>query len=509
MSAALKGAWALTMKPRMRFFSSQGFTLVEVMVAAILLLAAMAGIVPFFLGGLNQATTVRYKSLATNIARERMEEIRQLDYREITSPETLVDRFGSTSAERGIDFQVSYGVEESAYEEGILKKVTVNVAWTAPPKLSTASITTMIHQQFLGPRGARLELIPSSSDPLGTPFPMVAGMTQAKYHLAQADWSLVFNDLDEPGMTARNVYARLVFFDDQGQSVALGDPDSDYKIDNSYLRYSVGPDGKVSDVWFEYSFDTDIVPDGYWELRAIAYNEYDQPGNIWRLRSRVEKGAPAMPASFVATPQSDNQSVVLTWAGGPERDRDHYVLERRKWEDPAWSDWTQLSVSLNPNATSYTDVGIPEVQDPWGSDTVQNRYQYRLWAVDICNPGNAGPAAEAETLIPPLGTTTTTVSSTTSTDVSTTTTSTSSTTTTLAIYSVQIRNSSNKGYSLNIQDGSGSTVFSGSVAKNSTLTVPNLSSGNFLITATASGRPTITQSFSLPAQAGQIVLTIL
>jgi hypothetical protein len=79
----------------------------------------------------------------------------------------------------------------------------------------------------------------------------------------------------------------------------------------------------------------------------------------------------------------------------------------------------------------------------------------------------------------------------------------------LAIYSVQIRNSSNKSYSINIKDGSGSTVFSGSVGNNSTLTVPNLNSGNFLITATASGRPTITQSFSLPAQAEQIVLTIL
>ena len=45
---------------------------------AMLLLVALAGIVPFFLTGL-AASTVRYKSIASNIARERMEEIRRLD----------------------------------------------------------------------------------------------------------------------------------------------------------------------------------------------------------------------------------------------------------------------------------------------------------------------------------------------------------------------------------------------------------------------------------------------
>ena len=85
---------------------SRGFTLVEVLIASLLLMLAMAGIVPFFIGGLNQASTVRYKSLATNIARERMEQIRQLDYREITEDPnegvTLSERFGTTAEQRGI-----------------------------------------------------------------------------------------------------------------------------------------------------------------------------------------------------------------------------------------------------------------------------------------------------------------------------------------------------------------------------------------------------------------------
>lgn len=497
---------------------NQGFTLVEVMIAAMVLLVAMAGIVPFFIGGLNHSTTLRYKSLATNVARERMEEIRQLDYREITGPTELATRFGSSATERGIDFQVSYDVQESSYDSGILKKVTVNVGWAAPPKVSAAAITTMIHQQFLGPRGALLEVTPFSPDPLGTPFPAIGALgnegppvsspTWARYHLAQADWGLVFNNLDQPGMTARNVYARLVFFNDQGGSIPVGDSGNDYKIDNSNLRYTTGEDGKVNDAWFEYLFDASAIPDGYWELRAIAYNEYDQPGNVWRLRTRIENGPPAIPTQFVATPQADNQSMVLTWQGGLEQDRDHYVLERRKWVDGGWTEWIQLSNDLAPNSATYTDVGILNVQDPWGTPDTPNQYEYQLWALDICNPAKPGSAAVTDAQIPPQEGTTTTSASTTTT-APTTTTSTSSTTTTLASYSVQIKNSTNKSYSLDIKDSGGSTAYSGSVGKNSTITVSDLDADNYLITAMASGRPTITQSFSVPAQAGQIVLNIL
>ncbi len=58
-------------------------TLIEVMVAAVILLIAMAGIVPLFVTGLTQASTIRMRSIATNVARQKMELVRQLDYREI------------------------------------------------------------------------------------------------------------------------------------------------------------------------------------------------------------------------------------------------------------------------------------------------------------------------------------------------------------------------------------------------------------------------------------------
>jgi hypothetical protein len=480
------------------------------MVAVLLLLVAMAGIVPIFMSGLSQASSVRFKSMATNVARQRMEEIRQLDYREITSG-TLAARFTGTVSpdlSRRAVFNVTCTVSESTVGGGTLKKVTVDVGWAAPPAVSPVSLTTMIHQQFLGPRGSDLEIGPSSHDPLGSPFRVISGTSTVHYHVAQADWALVYNNLNLPAMAPRSVYMRLAFFDDQGISIAVGDSANKMKIGTSHLRYSTGTDGKVDDVWFEYSFASTLIPDGYWESRATIFNEYDQPGNTWRLRLRVETGAPALPTSFTATPQADNQTVVLAWTPGAERDRAYYVLERAKWVAGSWSDWTTLAATLDPKATTYTDQGNVAAQtDPWGSLTLQNAYRYNLWAVDSCEPGLAGSAATADALIPPGVTTTTTISTTTS---STTTTS-SSTTTTIAAthFSVEIKNSTNKTWTIQVKNSSDATAYNGSVGKNATITVSNLPAGNYQITAGTNGRSDLTQSFSLPAQAGQIVMTIL
>jgi len=497
--------------------AARGFTLIEVVIASMLLLVVMAGVVPFFVTGLAQASTVRYKSLATNIARERMEQIRQLDYREITEDPTqgttLTERFGTTVERRGITFTVSYNVESSSYQSGLLKKVTVTVSWTAPPRVSPASITTLIHQQFLGPRGAYLELSPTHTDPLGTPFPLISGSsTRIRYHIAEADWNLVFQDVTRPGATIRNVFAHFFFVSEDGRSIFLGDPTKDNRIDNTHLRYITDSDGQLTDVWFEYTFDTSLVPDGYWELRAVAYNEYEQPGNVWRLKVRIENGPPAAPTDFTAVPQADNQTIILYWLGGPERDRDHYVLERSIWdpESKQWTYWEPIAASIDPDVTKYDDQGNVVLQvHPWGSEETQNWYLYRIYAVDR-EPGNVGPAAElAEPVALPSPTTTTT-ETTTTVSSTTTTTPASTTTTTSALYAVKVQNNSKSHYRIEIRNSANSVVYTGTVRKGQTVTVSGLSAGDYRVDASpVGGGSRVSASFSLPAQADQVVLTLL
>jgi prepilin-type N-terminal cleavage/methylation domain-containing protein len=508
--------------------AQRGMTLIEVLVASFILLVAMAGIVPLFLSGLTQASTIRMKSTATNIAREKMERIRQLDYREIYTEamrasdttlgtRTLESLFGTSETVRGSSFSVAYTVHNQGYQTGNLKEVTVDVAWTAPPKVSAAEITTLVHQQFLGPRGSRLDLSSAWDDTLGSPFDVIRdttrgldpASTKAKYYIAQADWGLVYYDLTQTTPVARNVYMRLAAFDDDGQSVPLGPSANDYKLGTSYLHFHRDAGGSADAVWFEYDFNPALIPDGYWEMRAVAYNEYNEPGNTWRLRVRTETGQPAAPTSFTATAQSDNHTVVLNWATGAERDRDHYVLERRTWNfgTGSWLAWVNVSSDVDPMASSYTDVGnAGSGQDPWGNASTQNYYQYSLWAVDSCDPPYTGPATQAQTYVPSATTTTTTVSS--STTSSTSTTSTSSTTTTTHVYSVTIQNNSGTSYSVTIKNGSGATVWSGTAKKNKTTTVSGLVNGSYQVTATASGKSTLTSSFTLPPAPSGPVMTI-
>ncbi|MHB1343366.1 MAG: type IV pilus modification PilV family protein [Thermoleophilia bacterium] len=497
-----------------------GFTLIEIMVATLLLLLVLAGFVPFFLSGLEKSSAARYQSAATNIAREMMEEIRQLDYREIqedtaqpTNPANLSNRLDTTKTVRGSTFDIVYAVENSTSGGGQLKKVTVTVSWTGTPAGDPAVVTSLIHQQFLGPRGSLLELGPETnvtSDPLGTPFPLISDTLWVKYYIAPADWGLVYENLNLPGMAARNVYLRMALVNDAGLTLPLGSSASDYKIDASALNYSTGTDGKVDKVWFQYAaFDTLSFPDGYWEIQASAYNEYDQPGNVWRLRVRIDNTAPNPPASVLAVAGVDNQSIHVSWVPGDEGDRDHWVLERRtRATDGTWPDSWNTLTTLPGAASQYDDIGeAATAQDPWGSfdPSVTNFYEYRLWAIDWA--GNVGTAATAQEQVPAAdASTTTTVFGTTTTTAGTT------TTTGVSYYSVTIRDNTPKEYDITVNDSANNVIFTGRVGKNgATLQVTGLPSGSYQIQAvevTNNSPRVIPQAFSVPPQAGQIVLDI-
>ena len=501
---------------RRRFGARDGFTLIEIMVATLLLLVAMAGFVPFFLQGLNQSTSARFRSTATNIARERLEQVRQLDYREITMTSsegtTLAERFGTTDVMRGSVFTTSYAVSDAA--DG-LKNVTVTVNWVAPPKVSPISVTTLIHQQFLGPRGSRLAVDPTGADDLGSPFPLLTnGPTTIQYEIAEADWGLVYPVPNDAASTPYDVYARMVLVDDEGFGIPLGDPGNDYKISKAQLNREWNG-STLTRVYFELSgLDPTTIPDGYWELQVAAYNQYDEPGNLWRLRLRRESGAPAAPTPFSAVGDYDPadptglQKIELTWTPGPERDRDHFVLERSA---DGGTTWTTLSAFLDPAQTWFTDAGNAlGLVDPWGTDPLDpNYYDYRLWAVDFASPPNAGAVSVAVGSLP---TTTTTLDPSTTTSASSTTSSTASTTSTTnsaVQYSVSIKNSSNKNWNVTVRNFGNAQIYSGPISKGTTIAIPGLTAGQYRITATASGRSPVNQDFSVPAQAGTIVLTIL
>lgn len=486
---------------------ARGFTLLEVLVAATLLLIALAGLVPFFIAGLNQSSSVRYKSTATNIAREKMEEIRQLDYREIVDIPFLEGRFGVAESVRGVVYNISYGVVESGYGSGILKEVTVTVDWDAPPKVSPVSLTTMIHQQYAGPRISRMEVHDPdpSPDPKGTPFDLLhTNLEHTVYcYVAEADWGLVIDNLNQAGMVARDVNLRLARVDDNGIATFFTDEEGDEELEG--ITWTLDPvTSLVNEVYIAYTFNSADIPDGYWEFRGMLFNQYDEPGNVWRLRLRVANDYPAAPSTFYAVPQFGDESIRLYWSGSGEKDIDHYCIQRRTKDGADWKSWEDVDMDIDADATSYLDQGsIAGSLDPWGTEALPQYYRYRIWAVDI--DGNSGlvagneveyPGAAESIRIPPLVVVTTT---------STSTTLGSGTTTTEAgetLYTITIVNNvAESAYTILIEPGDGSDPFTVSVGTKSTVTVSDLAAGSYNYTGTnvkgLSSLPTVSGYFPL------------
>jgi prepilin-type N-terminal cleavage/methylation domain-containing protein len=104
-----------------RKLSHKGFSLIELMVAAVILAFAVLGIFLAFSTGFQGMADARDRTVATNYAREAMEDVKNMDFLEI-SPEALTQIEG-TKFEREIS--VDYDVEGSSN----LTRVTVRVFW--------------------------------------------------------------------------------------------------------------------------------------------------------------------------------------------------------------------------------------------------------------------------------------------------------------------------------------------------------------------------------------------
>ena len=96
---------------------NKGFSLIELMVAVAILAMAIFGIFLAFSTGFQGMADARDRTVATNYAREKMEDIKNMDFELITYDEEII----------GEKFTRVVNVENEV--EGELKKVTTTVSW--------------------------------------------------------------------------------------------------------------------------------------------------------------------------------------------------------------------------------------------------------------------------------------------------------------------------------------------------------------------------------------------
>jgi prepilin-type N-terminal cleavage/methylation domain-containing protein len=143
-----------------------GFSMIELLVTVLLAGIIFAAMVPVFAGALKKTSEDNFRVTATNIAQDRVEKIRTLDFIDITegnlnNPAFADNEFGTSFVTvNGKSYNVESYVVTPAPK---YKTITVTVSWSA-----AASDSTTVQTVVMDPAA---ETVGSSPTPSATPSP--------------------------------------------------------------------------------------------------------------------------------------------------------------------------------------------------------------------------------------------------------------------------------------------------------------------------------------------------
>ncbi len=272
------------------------------------------------------------RSVALNVAQDRMEKLRQLDY-ELITEDNLGDnafyfgQFGDSWTEQtenggSRDFEVAYSVTEAPVSETdtrvAYKVVTVTVNWTGPPlPHKDVVLTTMVYRQYSGPMivdffVADSDLLRSDPADLNSEWLIISPAVSLQATVNAADL-----DAMRPRMVGASERRGRVDFNVTSSTGTVYPKISVPFSESTLAVFSTewtAPGGAAG------------AGDGYYMFKAVAYSAMSSPGNSWQLIYRIETGAPAAVTNLAGT--AGLTSASLTWDASVTGDVDHYVVYR-------------------------------------------------------------------------------------------------------------------------------------------------------------------------------------
>lgn len=368
-----------------------GFSFVELLVTIIIAGIAFAAMVPVFVQAQQATAGDKARSVALQVAQDRVEKLRQLDF-ELITPENLSDNnfyfgeFGTTWTEETENgervFNVSYDVTESPVSDIdsriAYKVVTVTVSWDGPPyPHKDAVLTTMIYRQYSGP--ALIDFTVADSN-LTLSNPLDPSSEQLIVN-SPVNLQAIVNSADLDSMRPRTV----------GATTRAGRVDFTVTSNTGTTYPTISVPFTAGNV-FNAQWTVPGMAgagDGYYTFKAIAYTAIGSPGNSWQLIYRIETGPPS-PVTAVSG-SAGLTSATLTWDASTTGDVDHYLVKR-----------DGVTIATVPKAAG--SMGYADDTLDGTADTV---YEYEIYAVDWL--GNLSSAAtlsltaiDPATVVPPL-----------------------------------------------------------------------------------------------------------
>lgn len=372
-----------------------GFSFVELLVTIVIAGIAFAAMVPLFVQATSANGADKTRTTALNVAQDRIEKIRQLDYDLITEENLFrtgnttewlyAAEFGPTwTTTSGRDYDIGYRVEELTddSDKKLYKRVTVAVSWQDAAAQSSidgekgVTLRTFIYKQYAGPQIVDLYLsspVGSAVDTSTTPY--VISWDQTTMGALTVRLDAVLNPADD------NANVRWVTFTGYGAgSVPVLSDDVDTRS-GSPARFGVN--------WLPV---TDGTADGVYRFEATAYSKVGgYAGNTYVEELRLESGPPPQPVGLHVG--EGLTSVDLTWVASPAADVVKYEVWRSTGTDAA------ARVDLDKVSTpAFHDVGL----------ATGTTYTYYVVAVDSDGHRSvesatidATPRVSADTTAPP------------------------------------------------------------------------------------------------------------
>jgi len=333
--------------------AASGFSMVELLVTVIIAGIAFAAMVPVFVGASQKASGDKMRNIALNVAQDRMEKIRQLDYDQITeanleSSTFAGGQFGTTwttySGGSSKVFDVAYDLqnEGGSGASPAYVRVRVTVTWTPPPSpVKAVELQTYVSRQYAGPQITNLELTPLGGTGEIVSVPLTITATVA---------------LGDRASTAKVAF---YIFGENGMLV-------------KQAEVKTGQAGNTSPGVYTISWDAAGAGDGEYSFRAQAYLANDDVGNTWARTATLNLTNGLLQVTGLTVTPGDTV-LGLSWDKVISTKFSHYEL----WRGDSSGGETILVDDLTSNG--YTDTGLVN----------SHAYYYVVYAVnedDVIGP---------------------------------------------------------------------------------------------------------------------------
>ena len=328
---------------------TSGFSMVELLVTVILAGIVFASMVPLFISAEVKSSGDQMRNIALNLAQDRIEKVRQLDFDQITlanlqSSSFANSQFGTswTSYSGGgatKTYSIAYTVNNVAANgtNPAYVVVKVVVGWAGKPTPNyTPALQTVITRDYAGPQIISLTVGPTNVNGVvnSTPVTLTARVGAA-----------------DVASTAKVVFS---IFTQSGSVVTT-------------ITQTSGSSGVYTASW-----DASSAANGIYAFQAQAYTSTNSAGNAWSRRATLQLNTapPVLPTVHIG---AGYHFIGFWWTASTATDLAYYQVWR--------------STTSGAETLYYDDMLSPGFNDL--NVTVGTTYYYQVRAVDT--DGNVGP----------------------------------------------------------------------------------------------------------------------